>query len=211
MGPPVRGPDRDHRHSVGMAQEDSQQDPRPLTSRRNGEPSEGNHGARLETELGRNETESDRDGGIVRGWRSACGAPQWRSKSHGESLASPETRHPKTSASYYTDTRGRARVNHHDMSLQSFPADMFPIANTDLGPGCLALFLGSEPEFRQDTVWMHPCWTWTPRRAARPSDSIRETNGGGSTKRRSKRPLPLPRASTWSVCPTCTEAWTSWA
>jgi len=33
------------------------------------------------------------------------------------------------------------------MSVQCFPADMFPVANTDVGLGCLALFLGSEPEF----------------------------------------------------------------
>jgi hypothetical protein len=74
-----------------------------------------------------------------------------------EEASPPEKRHPRTSAEYYTDTRARARMNHQDMSLQSCPADMFPVANTDMGPGCLALFLGSEPEFMEDTVWMHPC------------------------------------------------------
>jgi hypothetical protein len=78
------------------------------------------------------------------------------SKPH-EDLPPPDKRHPKTSAAYYTDTRTRARANHRDMCVQSYPADMFPIANTDMGPGCLALFLGSEPEFGEDTVWMHPC------------------------------------------------------
>lgn len=74
-----------------------------------------------------------------------------------EDLHPPEKRHPKDTAAYYTDTRTRARINHYDMCMQSYPADMFPVANTDMGPGCLALFLGSEPEFKEDTVWMHPC------------------------------------------------------
>ncbi|MGW8320534.1 MAG: hypothetical protein ACWGSD_03165 [Thermodesulfobacteriota bacterium] len=74
-----------------------------------------------------------------------------------EDVSPPGIRHPKTSAAYYTDTPTRAQANHFDLCTLSYPADMFPVANTDMGPGCLALFLGSEPEFREDTVWMHPC------------------------------------------------------
>ncbi len=74
-----------------------------------------------------------------------------------KALSAPPKRHPKTSSAYYTDTRARARMNHFDLCSQSYPADMFPVANTDMGPGCMALFLGGEPEFREDTVWMHPC------------------------------------------------------
>jgi hypothetical protein len=39
----------------------------------------------------------------------------------------------------------RARRNHHDLARRSFPADVLPISSTDIGPGSLALFLGSEP------------------------------------------------------------------
>ncbi len=92
-----------------------------------------------------------REGLAIGMWGATVGArPQ-------EDAPPPEKRHPKTSEAYYTDTRLRAQMNHHDMCTQSHPADMFPVANTDMGPGCLALFLGSEPQFREDTVWMHPC------------------------------------------------------
>lgn len=36
-------------------------------------------------------------------------------------------------------------------------ADILPIADTEIGPGSLSLFLGSEPDFRKDTVWAKPC------------------------------------------------------
>jgi len=92
-----------------------------------------------------------REGLVIGMWGATVGI-----RPH-EDLSRPEKRPPKDTAAYYTDTRTRARINHYDMCMQSYPADMFPVANTDMGPGCLALFLGSEPEFREDTVWMHPC------------------------------------------------------
>lgn len=36
------------------------------------------------------------------------------------------------------------------------PLDALPIGRVDLGPGSLALYLGSEPGFSPDTVWFHP-------------------------------------------------------
>jgi len=64
---------------------------------------------------------------------------------------------PETVRDSYVDADGRARWNHHSLARQSFPADVLPIANTDIGPGSLALFLGSEPGFSPETVWFKPC------------------------------------------------------
>ena len=57
----------------------------------------------------------------------------------------------------YCNAAFRAAENHYRLSRSIFPADVLPVANSDLGPGSLALFLGSTPEFSADTVWFHPC------------------------------------------------------
>ncbi|MBU0716154.1 MAG: hypothetical protein KJ964_12430 [Verrucomicrobia bacterium] len=57
----------------------------------------------------------------------------------------------------YVDAELRARRNHHRLAQQSFPADVLPMADTDIGPGSLALFLGCEPRFSPETVWFEPC------------------------------------------------------
>ena len=71
-----------------------------------------------------------------------------------------ETQPPPDSGSirdHYVDAGYRAARNHNDLAHRAFPADILPISNTDLGPGSLALFLGSEPGFSKDTVWFEPC------------------------------------------------------
>jgi hypothetical protein len=57
----------------------------------------------------------------------------------------------------YTDAAWRARWEHYRLANQEFPADSLPIASTDIGPGSLALFVGSEPGFSEETVWFDPC------------------------------------------------------
>jgi len=57
----------------------------------------------------------------------------------------------------YLNAELRARQNHHGLAHQAFPADVLPISATDIGPGSLALFLGSEPGFSPETVWFEPC------------------------------------------------------
>jgi hypothetical protein len=59
-------------------------------------------------------------------------------------------------AVFYTDAAARARRNHYQLSRQAFPLDMLPMADTVIGPGSLALCLGSEPEFDERTVWFGP-------------------------------------------------------
>ena len=64
---------------------------------------------------------------------------------------------PATLPERYCDAAFRSAENHYRLSRSMFPADVLPIATTDLGPGSLALLLGSQPEFTADTVWFHPC------------------------------------------------------
>ncbi|MCP4753650.1 MAG: hypothetical protein GY866_22420 [Proteobacteria bacterium] len=57
---------------------------------------------------------------------------------------------------YYTKVDLRVGKNHHVLANQCFPADIIPVPNTFIGPGSLAMHLGSEPEFRKESVWFHP-------------------------------------------------------
>ena len=60
---------------------------------------------------------------------------------------------PETVAETYTDTAWRAEKIHDKLSRSAFPADTLPLADTNMGPGSLALYLGSEPTFEPDTIW----------------------------------------------------------
>lgn len=64
---------------------------------------------------------------------------------------------PLTPEARWCDAEYRAAQNHYQLSRSVFPADVLPTANTDLGPGSLALFCGSRPQFGEETVWFHPC------------------------------------------------------
>lgn len=59
----------------------------------------------------------------------------------------------------YTDATWRAEHNHYELSRRSFPLDILPFSDTDLGPGSLCTYMGCEPDFAENTVWYHPCIT----------------------------------------------------
>ena len=42
-----------------------------------------------------------------------------------------------------------------DIEHTYYAADGFPMINTSIGPGTLAVYLGAQPEFGEDTVWYH--------------------------------------------------------
>lgn len=63
---------------------------------------------------------------------------------------------PVTVEELCTNPGLRARWNHWELSRSVFPADTLPKATTDIGPGSLALLLGSEPGFSPETVWFKP-------------------------------------------------------
>lgn len=82
------------------------------------------------------------------------GAPETDASIHEN--VSPPIR-PATLDEKYCDAEFRAAENHFRLSRSIFPLDVLPTANADLGPGSLALFLGSRPDLAEDTVWFHPC------------------------------------------------------
>ena len=76
---------------------------------------------------------------------------------------------PRSAADRYLDVdylvgRYRAFLAAHDLR-----AEAYPNASFDLGPGSMALYLGSEPKFTNETVWFTECvrsgWkAWGPIR-----------------------------------------------
>ena len=64
---------------------------------------------------------------------------------------------PESLAARYTDPKFVAARMHHRMANASCPLDALPIARVDLGPGSLAVYLGSTPKFSETTVWFEPC------------------------------------------------------
>ena len=61
---------------------------------------------------------------------------------------------PKTHA---LDTDRRLDEQESWMAGRHFVGEMFPKFSLDLGPGSLALYLGSEPGFSWQTIWFEPC------------------------------------------------------
>ena len=57
---------------------------------------------------------------------------------------------------YHRTPEWRAQVSHYLLSKNDYLADTLPLSHLDIGPGSLALLLGSEPGFSPHTVWFHP-------------------------------------------------------
>ena len=62
-------------------------------------------------------------------------------------------------AHYYLDADLRLREIERAMAAAAWLGEAFPNASLDLGPGSMALYLGSPAGFAWDTVWYHP---WPP-------------------------------------------------
>lgn len=75
---------------------------------------------------------------------------------------------PATFDETYTDTGWRTANIRDDLSRLAFPADTLPIADTNMGPGSLALYLGSEPHFTPETVWFSDVFRETENPEALP-------------------------------------------
>lgn len=57
----------------------------------------------------------------------------------------------------WTNPARRATLAENYLSRIYFGGESFPFFDTQVGPGNLATFLGSEPGFAYDTVWYKPC------------------------------------------------------
>jgi hypothetical protein len=89
------------------------------------------------------------DGLVLGSW----GAPEYDGQPHEETEAPPK---PESIRDRFTNGEQRAIWNHHRLARQFFPADVLPVSDTHIGPGDLALLLGSEPGFSKETVWFNP-------------------------------------------------------
>lgn len=81
------------------------------------------------------------------------GAPARPGNPHDDAESLPP---PESLRAMFENGTVRARRNHCALARQCFPADILPVSETDIGPGSLALYLGSEPGFAEDTVWFGP-------------------------------------------------------
>ena len=91
----------------------------------------------------------DREGLILGAWR----APETNQHQH---EVSEKPRDPVSIEESYANPDLRAQTNHWALSRSIFPADVLPVSNTNMGPGSLALFVGSKPGFSPETVWFRP-------------------------------------------------------
>lgn len=71
---------------------------------------------------------------------------------HHQSFPAPKA--TKNLNQLWFDPKWRAQNLQHQLSKSSFKADIFPVANTHLGPGSLAACLGAELEGGKDTIWI---------------------------------------------------------
>ena len=58
---------------------------------------------------------------------------------------------------YYMDPAYHAGQEDARLARSCFSGDTLPMAETDIGPGSLALYLGAEAGISRDTVWFNPC------------------------------------------------------
>ncbi|NSW53058.1 MAG: hypothetical protein HPY85_11180 [Anaerolineae bacterium] len=57
---------------------------------------------------------------------------------------------------YYCDADWRIPANHYRLAKNPYGFETLPIADIMIGPGSLALYLGSEPGLTIETVWFNP-------------------------------------------------------
>ncbi len=69
----------------------------------------------------------------------------------------PDPGPPDSLVQQWTDIPWRAARSRFDAACTDFPLETLPVADPWLGPGSMALYLGSEPEWQPNTVWYHPC------------------------------------------------------
>lgn len=70
-----------------------------------------------------------------------------------EEVAEPEA--AESAEQYYCDAEWRASANHYRLVNNPYGFETLPIADIMIGPGSLALYLGSEPGLTIETVWFN--------------------------------------------------------
>jgi hypothetical protein len=102
----------------------------------------------------------NRDGLVVGSWDAIGGYEPLE--------PTPDPGVPDSLEERHARPQWRARANHYSLARSRFPADILPLASCDLGPGSLALLLGSEPGFDEGTVWYYSTMEHDERPEDRP-------------------------------------------
>jgi hypothetical protein len=68
-----------------------------------------------------------------------------------------EVEEPKTPEELYLNVDNNIKTYRNFCKTHKFMAEAFPNFSVDLGPGSLALYLGSEPILKEDTIWFKEC------------------------------------------------------
>jgi hypothetical protein len=63
---------------------------------------------------------------------------------------------PDNWTDWWTDAEWRLALAEHHFESNWFGGEAFPYFDTNIGPGSLAMYLGSEPSFHETTVWYNP-------------------------------------------------------
>ena len=93
----------------------------------------------------------DRKGFIVSAWN-----PPQAARPHADV---PEPAPPASIEARWTDPAWRAQASLYQLARTDFVLDCYPRADTNIGPGSLANFLGCDAGFAEDTVWYEPVIT----------------------------------------------------
>lgn len=109
------------------------------------------------------------DGLVLGGW----GAPKSDGKVHEETVPLPR---PESIRDHYSNGELRARRNHRRLARQDFPADVLPVSDAHIAAGDLALLLGCEPGFSEETVWFNPVFHQDPEPEKLPPLAFSEAN-----------------------------------
>lgn len=64
---------------------------------------------------------------------------------------------PEDIVRYWIDPEFRCSMAEYNLAYQDEYGELFPYFDTQIGPGSLGTFLGSEPRFDVSTVWYEPC------------------------------------------------------
>ena len=91
----------------------------------------------------------NREGLVLGGWMQGIS-----SQNAHEQSSIPAV--PASVEEIYTDAALRGKREHYALANRDYPADMLPFPDVSIGPGSLALFLGSKAGLSKRTVWFDP-------------------------------------------------------
>lgn len=64
---------------------------------------------------------------------------------------------PKTPRGHHLDMERRVKELRNACKTHIYMAEAFPYLDINIGPGSMATYLGSEPDFKWDTIWFSEC------------------------------------------------------